>query len=196
MKKLLKKLTWEEIYPAFFAIVSAALIHTFTKVTSISDEFIKILEGVITFSSIMVGFIAALLGILFSIRDTELINHLFEHCDNRKRCLIFFRNPIISGLLIVIVSCLLFLDEQIPNITLPIYNISISSVKLLFTMWCVLCVYFVLSSYRIIDIIMLIIFKDPQATQKEPSSKMLSNEEVEELKKECSNYWNKNSQET
>lgn len=177
-------ISFESIYPFCLAIVISGLSHAFLDCASFGDSFDNILNGAIVFSSIIVGFLGTLLAILFSIKNTELVRYIFNHTKKRV-FLKYFRNTILSGLAIVIISSLLFLGTSIPDINIK--NLNISSFKYLFTIWIFLCMYFVLASYRIVNIIMLIIFKDEKASEKKPDGKQLSDDEAKQLKEKLSN---------
>lgn len=173
------KFTFEEIYPiiggALGFILSMSLIRNY-----IPEQFDKILDASINFSSILTGFIGALIAILFSIKDTDLMKYLFE--NTKKRILLhYFKNAILTGILIVVFSAILYLRTKFINIT--IMGITINTIILSVSIWIFLVVYFVLASYRIIDIMMTIIFKDPKSIQDRMKGNEISSQDDKELKK-------------
>jgi hypothetical protein len=166
------KFTFEEIYP----IIGGALgfiISVFLIGNCIPEEFDKILDASINFSSILTGFVGALIAILFSIKDTELMKYLFKY--KKKNVLLhYFKNTVLSGIIIVIFSAILYLRNNLININIVKFSISV---------WIFLIIYFILASYRIIDIMMIIIFKDPNSTQNRTESDKISSHDDEELKR-------------
>ncbi|MDO8223950.1 hypothetical protein [Bacillus cabrialesii] len=78
--KLIKVLSY--IYPL---IISGAVFIDFTYAVK---NFDKVLDGAITFSSIVLGFLGALLGILISIKDSAIVSAIFE--SKEKNIKLFF----------------------------------------------------------------------------------------------------------
>lgn len=171
---------WERIYPIFGGMVFSLLIYVYNLVNIIiSSE--KILDSTITFTSIIVGFVGALIGILFSIRDTDIINELFKK-NERKILKKYFQWTVISGLLLVLISTILYLHNSIYK-TYEFLNLNIRLIDIIFSLWAYLVGYFVLSTYRITDVMMYIIFKDPNLKNKEPDSIELEDKQKDDLKK-------------
>lgn len=180
----MKNKTVEKYYPLVISSIFTLLIAINAEVTSISNKLEKILEAVITFSSILIGFLAAMLGIIFSIKDTEIIYSILNYDDTKDTFVTYFRKPIISGFLTVIISALLFLDDSIPNIKLEQINLEIITIKSLFVLWMFILIYFILSSFRIIDILMIIILDKSNETYKELEGEKLDEDSVRKLKRE------------
>lgn len=170
----------ERIYPIIGGILFLVFIYVFNLVNVIiSSE--KILDSTITFTSIIVGFVGALIGILFSIRDSDIINELFKK-NKREILKKYFQWTIISGLLLVLISTILYLHNNICK-TYTFLNLNIKMIDIIFALWAYLVGYFVLSTYRITDIMMYIIFKDPNLKNKEPDSVKLEDTKKDDLKK-------------
>ncbi len=174
---------FESRYPFFIstclAIVTGIVLNCLN--TSLGN-LDKVIDGIITFSSIIIGFLGVLLAILLSIRNTEIITYIFAHTQ-KNVLLKYFRSAVISGLLLVIMSISMFFLKKFKGINL--FNLFTLD-KVLFLLWIYLMSYFFLSSYRIIDIVMCIVFKDPQATSKRPKSKKIEPDKEEALKKRYS----------
>lgn len=145
-----------------------------------SNSLEKILDSTVTFSSITVGFVGALLGILFSIRNTEVIDLLFKsrEKDTLKK---YFKQNIISGIILVIVSMALYVKDDIDSIiTINVKNIRLSSI--FFIIWGFLLFYMLTSTYRITSIMMHIIFSDDDNKNKELKPVKMDEKGKEELK--------------
>ncbi|WP_322396071.1 hypothetical protein, partial [Clostridium perfringens] len=71
------------------------------------SRFEKIVDGSITFTSIVVGFLSALLGVIISIRDAEITKRIF---DVREKSLIvyYFLATILLGFLVIVCSGTLY----------------------------------------------------------------------------------------
>lgn len=124
------------------------------------SNFDKVLDGSITFSSIVVGFLAALLGILMSIRDTEIVKELFRQKEIGT-LKFYFNEALLLGFTTVILSGVLHVIRQKEGLV----------VVTTFYVWCVILFWFIGSTYRIVNILMNIFFRShyrqsrPQASQ-------------------------------
>ena len=70
----------ESWLPLFVGLICAGVsLYIYQKINLFDDNFDKLLDAIINFDSITIGFIGVLLGVLFSIRNTTLIEILFKH---------------------------------------------------------------------------------------------------------------------
>lgn len=136
---------------AVFAIIAGYVRYRF----SLGEGFNKILDSTVVFASIMVGFIGVLMGVLFSIRDAELIKLFFESRGVRilKR---YFRDNIISSILLVILSITMYLREYLLFFDWPVY-----------IGWSCLLAFTLFSAIRIIHIIFHIVFSESDNSEDE-----------------------------
>jgi hypothetical protein len=119
------------------------------------ENFDKVLDSVITFSSIILGFLGALLGILITIRDSSIMIKIFK--ENHKSTIKhYFSESIFIGFLVVITSTILqlFLSE------------TDSWILYLFYGWLFITTLFICSSYRVIRTLMDIMFKSDIKNEK------------------------------
>ena len=74
------ELAWEACYPYIFGVLIAFAILSYLSYScKVPDDLWKrVYETTIGFASIMAGFVATLLGIMFSIRETKKIKGLVE----------------------------------------------------------------------------------------------------------------------
>ncbi|WP_316568854.1 hypothetical protein [Neobacillus sp. YIM B06451] len=111
-------------------------------------NFDKVLDGSITFSSIVVGFLGALLAILLSIKDSAIVQLIFNTKEKLtlKR---YFHETFLIGFLVVIFSSIMHVlrgyDEKY--------------VVILFYVWSFTTVSFIPLTYRIVGILMAVFFK-------------------------------------
>ncbi len=139
----------ERYGPWIFAFVGSLVSIPIFNKYSLEAGFDKILDSSIMFSSIIVGFVGVLVGILFSLRDSELIQLFFEtRTRGRERLKLYFKQNIISGILLVVFSMLLYLRAHLGSCVQMLALIT----------WTFLLVFVFFSTYRIIDIIMHILF--------------------------------------
>lgn len=127
-----------------FTVITLYIRHKF----SLSTGFDKVLDATVVFSSIMVGFIGVLMGVLFSIRDTELIKLFFKSraVNVLKK---YFYESIVSSISLVTFSIILYLRNHMSIFEILIYGI-----------WSFLLMFTFLSFVRIIHIIFHIVFSE------------------------------------
>lgn len=112
------------------------------------EKFDKVLDSVITFSSIILGFLGALLGILITIKDSNIMKKIYKE-NHKKTIKFYFSEAIIFGFLVVIVSTILHLFVGSDK----------NYVQCVFFFWIFLTSQFFFSSYRVISTLMHIMFK-------------------------------------
>lgn len=135
-------------------------------------NFDKVLDGAITFSSIIVGFLGALLGILVSIKDSKIVQAIFE-TNERYTLKYFFNENFIIGLLVVIVSCIMQVLREYQTIWSSIF----------FYSWIVLFSWFLPSTYRIVNILMSVFFKTNSASvDSRPEGNRVDDQRREEIR--------------
>lgn len=153
----------ESLYPLVLSVLIAggSLYVSINKVVAIGDGLWNIINSIIVFTSIIVGFLGVLLGILFSLRNQYTINILFK---NKTKDILrrYFIAPMITGVLSVFTGCLLFvnvgLDSMFDNVCYR--ELTMSDIAL--CLWIFLTTYMITSAYRIISIIMRIIFSNDE----------------------------------
>jgi hypothetical protein len=173
-----KKIDYERYGPALLStiVIFLSLIFIPNRI-NIPKNFDNFITYIITFVSIILGFLGVTLTILLSIRNSELIEFIFKTV-NRERLKKYFIKPIIWGFFTIVITISLYFFDIYKDYVL-IKNFSIG--KCVLTLWVSLIMYFIFSSYRIIDIVMLIVFKNPNETEKRLQSKKLDPEREREL---------------
>lgn len=143
-------------YPIYFGLICVVVCYYLGFNPKIKG-FDNVLNGTISFSSIVVGFIGALLAIILSISKSDVMIHLYSYIDpnNNKdgKAILFgyFKSAIVSGFVIVLLSMYMYIVIDMEK--LSILNKVISYV------WVFNFVFFLLSTYRIISILMNTLFK-------------------------------------
>lgn len=137
-------------------------------------NFDKVLDGSVIFSSIVVGFLAALLGILVSIRNTEIVKAIFDS-QSKWTLKYYFYEAILLGFIVVFVSSAMHVmrgeETIISNVT--------------FYAWNIVVFWFAPSTFRIVNVLMSIFFRT-NASNSRPESNKVSPEEESEIKKRLS----------
>lgn len=173
---------WERIYPIVLAFVVSLILYLFD-FTPKMRGFEKVLDGVITFASIVIGFLAALLAIILSISKSKVMKHLYEHIDIQKGKNIlfgFFKQSIGAGFIVVIFSICMYLIHHLD--VLSTFN------KIIFWLWTYFSLFFLLSAYRIINVLMTALFLDAKSSfdSKPKQSNVLNPDELDEFKRSSS----------
>lgn len=120
----------------------------------------KILDSVISFMSVSIGFVGVLLGILFSIQDSKLVQNLFKH-KSRGLLRQYFVESFVSGMIVIILSIIMYLRNSMSDKMITIFS----------CLWVSVVVWSCLSMCRIILLMINIIFlKDKQDTEKNISN--------------------------
>lgn len=175
---------WESAYPTILSILISAIIY-WLGLSPVTDGYEKVLDGVITFISIVIGFLAALLAIILSISKSKVMLHVYEYIGENndgskgKNILFsFFRQSIISGFISVMFSIGMYLIQG-HKAGLTVFD------KCSFGLWLFISVFFVLSAYRIINLLMSALFIDakPDPVQTVQVSS-LPNDELEQFKRD------------
>lgn len=165
----------EKYLPCFLGIVAfVTIIVSASKINISSTSFERILDSTITLSSIIVGFVGVLLGLLFSIRNTEIVDLLFKK-KSKNVLQSYFKSNILSGILLVLMSLILYLSDAITDISILAKHITHG-------IWGFLLIYTIASAYRIINIIMFILFCDEKNENKEPEPMKMDDKRKQDLK--------------
>ncbi|MEC2197834.1 hypothetical protein V7174_13555 [Bacillus subtilis] len=137
----------------------------------------KVLEGAVNFSAILLGFLGALLGILLSIKDSAIVKAIFNQ-QGASLLKYYFNESFASGLLVVVLSCVMqiFLGEETV------------CAKVLFYTWFFFIMLFVISTYRIVKLLMAVFFvANEDDASVRPDSNRINDEEREQLRQQLSN---------
>ncbi|MDU0072628.1 hypothetical protein N1I81_17875 [Bacillus sp. FSL M8-0052] len=138
----------------------------------------KVLEGTVNFSAILLGFLGALLGILLSIKDSAIVKAIFNQ-QGASLLKYYFNESFATGLLVVVLSCVMqiFLDEETV------------CAKFLFLTWFFFVLFFVISTYRIVKLLMAVFFvANEDDARDRPESNMINDgERRKEFRQQLSN---------
>lgn len=135
-------------YPIIIAFLFMA-IDVHWKFTYKVKGFSSVLESVITFTSIVIGFYTAMYGILITMKNTTLMKEIRQHNLNG-----IFKFQLYDSLLISFIVLVFSIVMQI------VRNYNGSTNNLFFDIWFAIIGYFVGSTYRAISLLLKIIFAD------------------------------------
>ncbi|EHB65251.1 hypothetical protein [Paenibacillus lactis] len=134
------------------------------------NRFEKLVDGSITCSAIIVGFLAAMLGILVSIKETKVVKAIFSN-RTKSQLAVFFSESIFLGFLVIGSAGSLYLVMDSAD-TRSTY---------VFIAWTALLLWFLFSAIRIIIVMLLILFHDTEKNER-PEGNALSDEEREQAR--------------
>lgn len=181
--KSINSINCEKWYPLVISVlITLVAFIALPPEIKVSENFDNFLAAVITFGSIILGFLGVVLSILLSIRNTELVEYIFRSVS-REILKGYFKKPIIAGFFAIIVVISLYFFDSYSSVAIIISkNLNITLGKCVISLGIFLNSYFMISSYRIIDIMMYIIFKEPEATENMPRGKKIDPVREQELK--------------
>lgn len=150
---------FEDWYPLVFSIVITAM-YGFVFRNWVGSYFNDVLNAVISFASIILGFICALVTLLFSLLSTSIMKIVFDG-EYKIRLKRYFVRSCMFGFIVVIFSIILFEREKIFT---ELNNIGVIGKGIICSTKClwVFCIsYFTLTTYRVISLMIHIAFLAP-----------------------------------
>lgn len=165
---------WEAWYPT---VVSLVLVTACWRIGfNVSTPNVdKIIDASINLASIIIGLLGALLGILISVKDAKMIDFIFRsvHRDTIYR---YIRQSIFAGFLTIGFASVSYIDVGKDARSSPIWSMA-------FFLWLFCATFLLISSYRIIDILMYLLANKDVSVDR-PDSVQMNPDEVDELKRQ------------
>ena len=157
----------EQKYPVFLSIIIAvAATYIFIKYPiTLREEIGSVINNLIVFVSIIIGFIGVLLGVLLSLKNEKIILILFElkAKDTLKQ---YFRAPIFNGTSSILFGCIIFFHKAIDSLAENIYGqMSLSECAVI--MWIFFTVNMLLTAHRLLNIMFELVFSDRKVQERE-----------------------------
>lgn len=173
MKKLI-----EMLYPYVLSVVIFALFKFVKNSLYQSKNINDALDAVITVSSLIIGFLGAVLPVIMSMKnDSKLVKYVFQR-DKDKLFLKYIKQTLIVGVLVIIVSVTVYFRDQYKDTWYEKWNISI----LAYMLSC-----FLLCTYRCFsNMLNLIFMNDVEIFLDDDSFRKKTSSELE-FEKECEN---------
>ena len=164
----------EKRAPLVMSLIIGGVIIFLYKKIELGYSFDNILNNIIVFISIMVGFVGVLMGVLFGLSQNEIIKKFFE-LINPTQLKHYYQASIFSGLIAVIANIIMFLRH------------SLGAVENYFVaVWSVLIVYAFLTTFRVMHITIYLIFSSIISENKEPEGRKMEDVERIELEEKYS----------
>lgn len=144
-----------------YAIILAAMITYLLLAALKKDGSISIvssanmpnaLDAVMTFTSIVLGFVGVLVATIAGLKkETKIIQYFLEHVD-KKYFLNVVKKEICSGLSTALITIMLYFPEELA----AIFDLEV--IRILFALWLFLLLYFLFSTYRLMSLLLRMIF--------------------------------------
>ncbi len=185
MIKVLYKF-WYTFYPLVFSAITAIVLYwglTPLEILSLlaADGMEGALGAIITFTSIIVGFIGVLLTSIVSVkRESELIQYFLSSVSKKAFTRLVSCN-ILSGIGTALSSAVLFCAEEIYCILLR-RSVDPRIICVMFCVWAFLITYFVLSIYKLIKILLTMLIRSDEKREKLEDPNSLSDEAAKALR--------------
>ena len=160
----------ERIYPYFIATISTLLIWIFCKIDFFASKNLNdALTAIITVTSIIIGFMGAILPVILSMKnDSKVVQYVFQK-DKRKLFLEYIKTALGIGMALIIVSIVSYFKDQF--ISACFYKLW--QCVIIFMLVCFLC-----ATYRCLKNILNLIFKTDDdlmlPDEKKPSAQKLA----------------------
>lgn len=171
MKKLI-----EMVYPYVLSVIIFVLFKFAKNSLYQSKNINDALDAVITVSSLIIGFLGAVLPVIMSMKnDSKLVKYVFER-DKDKLFLKYIKQTLIVGVLVIIVSVTVYFRDQYKGTWYEKWNIPI----LAYILSC-----FLLCTYRCFsNMLNLIFMNDVELFSDDDSFRRKTPSELE-FEKEC-----------
>lgn len=142
------KYYFEKIYPVLLSIV-CTIIMLYYKLNYINSKNIdNVAEGIITFVSLIIGFIGAVLPVVLTVKtESDFVKNIFMRGNNLF--VKYLKSTLLFGVLTIIVSILIYFRNEYINS--EFYNY-------VFYLWTFIFISFVLMIYRFFSNMINIIF--------------------------------------
>lgn len=187
LKKDLKEV-WERYYPIIIAEIFIAVVILINPDLCISDDINTILSAAISFASIIICFLGALVALIFS-AENKIMNAVNESEYYSSRMKNFFLRPVQSGFIWVFLSIIFLFRETFYSLCTVNKIDSYCIMLVAKIIWLYLFIYFLLSAYRVISIILKISFIGRNGNKSSDENNMdglPTDEEYEKIKNEKS----------
>nr|DAJ07209.1 MAG TPA: hypothetical protein [Caudoviricetes sp.] len=155
------------IYPFFFSVLFL-IIKDYFKINYSLKGYENILESIITFSSIIIGFFTAMYGVLITLKDSDVLRAFRRNGLTGILKYQLYDSLTVSFLVLVISVIMQGLENYPGPITGSVANI-----------WTLLVGYFIATSFRAITLLLKIVFHPDDESNIGNSSDVENPEDVE-----------------
>lgn len=177
MEKL--KYYLERSYPYLIAVIVGVLLYKFKINFTMNHNFNDAIDGISTISSLIVGFLGAILPVILGMKnESKFVKYVFDN-DINKLFLKYIKEDIAFGLITLFISFVLYFREEAVFANIKAY---------IFYFWTALIILFLLLTYRCLSKMLSLIFSSDSELLENLYSE--SEEEKNERQKIESKYAN------
>ncbi len=182
------KRSWivEKFYPFIISILISIACGIVFRNIKIEDDVNSILSAILNFAAIIIGFLGVLISILFGSQINDIVVFVMDDERYKKMLKRYFFNAIRSGFMLILFTIIIFFRSTLDSVML---NVVKEMHFILKYGWLFFLVYFSLSSYRVISVVMKIAFRnnpiikeDDEEIDKEEYKKMKEEKNLSNLK--------------
>ena len=175
------KRSWiiENFYPLVISIIISVACSVVFRNIKIEDDVNSILSAVLNFTAIIIGFLGVVISILFGSPVNSIVVLVMGDSRYKKLLKRYFFSAIISGFILILFTIIIFFRVTIDAMFENVINLILFILKF---GWLFFLVYFSLSSYRVISVIMKIAFRDNPVIKEDDEE--IDEEKYEKMKKE------------
>lgn len=155
-----KRILREKCYPLLVSIVFTLIFIWITSGITIKDDISVAVNAVLVVVSILIGFVGVLVGLIFSQSDNDILSVVFDNENLLGLLKKYFMAVYRSGFLLLTISISILFADTIKEIVVTKFemtNIFIESYMIY--IWIFFLVYFTLATYRLIKIVVELIFQ-------------------------------------
>lgn len=169
----------ENFYPLVVSIIISVACSIVFRNIKIEDDVNSILSAVLNFAAIIIGFFGVLISILFGSPINDIIVYVMDDKRYKKLLKRYFFSAIISGFILILFTITIFFRATIDSV---LANVTKFMHFILKYGWLFFLVYFSLTSYRVISVIMKIAFRDNPIIKEDDEE--IDKAEYEKMKEE------------
>nr|DAU31673.1 MAG TPA: hypothetical protein [Caudoviricetes sp.] len=164
---------FERIYP-YMAGVIIVLVCIKGKVNiRINENYNQVLEGVVTLSSIIIGFLGAILPMVLSTKqESKFVRYIFEN-DKDGLFSKYLKATISLGLLDALISLLMYVNSSFPA----------KCGDIMYCGWIFISISFIVATYRSMSHMITFIFARDEDEEDEKEKSSVCEDEKEEIRK-------------
>lgn len=164
---------WNISYPIFLSLSLWFFLSVKVKFNYETDGLSDVLDSVINFSSIIIGFYTAMYGVMISLLETDIFK-IFRKNKVEKYFKFQLYDSLVTSFAILILSIIMqvLIKQDVNKITIFFFNI-----------WLLILGYFVGTSFRSISLLLKLMFNNTSRKDNDKVDMDKKKETLEELKK-------------
>lgn len=162
-----KKAIFERNYPIIFSItIVTVMLYVFVKCPiELGNEIENVVNNLIVFVSIIIGFLGVLLSVLLSLRNEKIVLALFE-MEAKETLKYYFTMPLVSGTGSVLFGCTIFFRDAI-DAFIPSVCGYLTVSECIIVVWMFFTFYMLFSTSRLVSIMFELVFSDGKIQERE-----------------------------